>query len=405
MKPSVRNILFITWDGPETRYLERLFLPILAGLRDRGLRPHVLQFGWGAPEVFHSRAELCRAAGIPYRAKSILRRGGGAGPFFTALTGAGPIRRAVAEWRIDTLLPRSLMPALAVLRLTPAERAALNIVFDADGLPADERVDFAGLSPLGATYRLLRDIEMRMLLSSDAVLTRTAAARDILLARAGGGLPATRVHLVTNGVDPAPFAAALAARQDVPPGDPVLCYCGSIGPQYRLPEMLDLATRMRARIPGLRFRLISPATDVIRAELARRGLDGAGWIESRPARPEEVPAELARCDLGLALRQPAFSTRAVLPIKLGEYLLAGLPVLGTPGVGDTAPLEAEGLFHSAEAEATDKLLDWVTGTVLPARKALRDRAHAAGLRGFSLAAATDCYAEALATLTRSGDEG
>lgn len=403
MKPAPRNILFLTWDGPETRYLERLFLPILAGLRERGFRPHVLQFGWGEAALFQRRGALCAAAGIPYRAQPILRRGGAAGPFLTALAGARPIRRAVAEWGIDTLLPRSLMPALATLRLRPAERAGLKILFDADGLPADERVDFAGLSPLGATYRLLRDIEMRMLLSADAVLTRTPAARDILCARAGTGLPPGRVHRVTNGVDASPFAAALAS---LPPRDgagPVLCYCGSIGPQYRLPEMLEVARRLRARLPDLRFRLLSPATAEIGAELARQGFAGADWIEARAVAPEAVPGELARCDIGLALRQPAFSTRAVLPIKLGEYLLAGLPVIGTPGIGDTAALEAEGLFRSAEAEALDATLDWLVGTALPGRDSLRRRAHAAGLQGYSLTSAVESYAEALASLAHAGD--
>lgn len=37
MKKSIKNILFITWDGPETQYLERLFLPIFAGLEKKDI--------------------------------------------------------------------------------------------------------------------------------------------------------------------------------------------------------------------------------------------------------------------------------------------------------------------------------------------------------------------------------
>lgn len=400
MKPAVRNILFITWDGPQTNYLERLFLPILAGLGDRGYRAHVLQFCWGEPALIQHRADLCRAADVPYRAQTIQRRGGPIGPSLTAILGTRAIRRAVADWRIDTLMPRSLLPALAVLRLRAAEHAALNIVFDADGLHADERVDFTGLSPTSLTYRFLRDIEMQMLLRADTVLTRTAASRDILLARAGGGLTADRCHLVSNGVDPAPFIRALAApRPDPSPGaGPVLGYCGSIGAQYRLPDMLDVALRLRTRVPGLRFRVISQATDAVQAELARRGLLQADWIDLRAPRPEDVPAELAGCDLGLALRLPAFSTRAVLPIKLGEYLLAGLPVLGTPGVGNTAELQAEGVFRSAEPGELDQSINWIVDTVLPARAALRQTCHAIGLRDYSVAGAVASYATALASL-------
>lgn len=396
MKPAVRNILFITWDGPQTNYLERLFLPILAGLADRGYRAHVLQFCWGEPALIQHRADLCHAAGVPYRAQIILRRGGPLGPSLTAILGSRAIRRAVADWQIDTLMPRSLLPALAVLRLRAAEQAALNIVFDADGLHADERVDFTGLSPTSLTYRFLRDIEMQMLLRADTVLTRTAASRDILLARAGGRLTADRCHLVSNGVDPAPFIHALAAL--LPDAAPVLCYCGSIGAQYRLPDMLDVAQLLRARVPDLRFRVISQATDAVQAELAHRGLLQADWIDLRAPRPEDVPAELAGCDLGLALRLPAFSTRAVLPIKMGEYLLAGLPVIGTPGVGNTADLAAEGVFRSAEPGELDQTLTWIVDTVLPARAALRQTCHAIGLRDYSVAGAVASYATALASL-------
>ncbi|MEZ5754198.1 MAG: glycosyltransferase [Paracoccaceae bacterium] len=391
---AIRNILFITWDGPETRYLERLFLPILAGLAEGGWRFHVLQFGWGDEAVFEARAAACRAAGIPYRRAGVWRRGGGAGALLSALVGARAIRAAVADWGIDTLMPRSLMPALAVLRMGAAGRRGLRLIYDADGLTADERVDFGGLSPHGLTYRLLRDVEGEILRRADAVLMRTAAARAILLARAGGALAPGRCHLVRNGVDPAPFRAALDGARDGAEGF-TLVYSGSIGVQYRLPEMLDVAQALRGRIPDLRLRLLSPAQGAIRAALAERGLAGAGWITTESLAPDAVPAALCGCDLALALRQPAFSTQAVLPIKLGEYLLAGVPVIGTPGVGNTEELEAEGVFRSAEAAEREAMIGWVLDEVLPRREEMRARCHAAGLRHFSLAATVESYARAL----------
>ena len=405
---AIRNILFITWDGPETRYLERLFLPILAGLAEGGWRFHVLQFGWGDEAVFEARAAACRAAGIPYRRAGVWRRGGGAGAFLSALLGARAIRAAVAEWGIDTLMPRSLMPALAVLRMGKAGRRGLRLIYDADGLTSDERVDFGGLSPHGLTYRLLRDVEGEILRRADAVLMRTEAARAILLARAGAALEPGRCHLVRNGVDPAPFRAALDGALDGARGGEkgfTLVYSGSIGVQYRLPEMLDLALALRGRIPDLRLRLLSPAQGAIREVLAGRGLAGAGWIAAESLAPEAVPAALCGCDLALALRQPAFSTQAVLPIKLGEYLLAGVPVIGTPGVGNTGALEAEGVFQSAEAADLAATIAWVLDEVLPRREEMRARCHAAGMRHFSLAATVESYAQALRTVAAAGEAG
>ena len=148
-------------------------------------------------------------------------------------------------------MPRSLMPALAVLRMRKSARDTLNIVFDADGLAADERVDFGGLSPHSITYRFLRDIEGALLRRSDAVLTRTESARSILLARAGSALKPQNCHVVSNGVDAGPFTDALQHFPKTATKEPfTLCYCGSIGAQYRLPEMLDIACKMKDADPG-----------------------------------------------------------------------------------------------------------------------------------------------------------
>ena len=148
------NFLFITWDGPHTSYLEGLFLSIFKGLAKHGHHFHVLQFTWANTEaVLHTKA-ICEAAGVPYKSVPIWRRAGSAGSFASAIMGRSHIRNAIRNWNIDTLMPRSLMPALAVLAM--GSHRGLKLVFDADGFAADERVDFGGLSPKSATYWILR---------------------------------------------------------------------------------------------------------------------------------------------------------------------------------------------------------------------------------------------------------
>lgn len=391
----VRNILFITWDSPETRYLERLFLPIFAGLKVRGYRIHVLQFSWGSEEITETRAALCVKLDIPYRKIRVTRRLGSVGPFLSAVLGARAIKRAVSDWQIDTIMPRSLMPALAVLSMRKSVRDRLNIAFDADGLAADERVDFGGLSAHSFTYRFLRDIEGALLRRSDVVLTRTDRARSILLARAGSALKPQNCHIVSNGVETGPFADALQRFTKKTKESFTLCYCGSIGAQYRLHEMLDIACKMKAHVPELKFRLFSQYQDVVQRALDHKGLHGERWIESKAVPSDKVPEELAQCDLGIALREPSFSTQAILPIKLGEYLLAGLPVIGTPGVGNTKQLEDLGVFRSAEADDLEGTLKWIVEEVLPNRALIREQSHAAGMRHFSLEGTVDSYATAL----------
>ncbi|MCV2450810.1 glycosyltransferase family 4 protein [Acinetobacter johnsonii] len=397
----MKNILFITWDGPETQYLERLFLPIFSGLEKKGYKFHVLQFGWGTPEKFVQRAQACAKLNIPYKSVKVFRWFRAIGSFLTAFLGQYAIQKAVAAWNIDTLMPRSLMPALAVLSMPKSTRQRLNIVFDADGLAADERVDFAGISSTGKVYRLLRDIEMQMLCHADGVITRTEASRKVLIARAGAALPSERCYRVSNGVEVKPFVEAFNSHVQDEKSDFTLCYCGSIGPQYRLPEMLDIAVKLKQAIPQLRFKLFSPALQEIQKQLEVKDLIGQDWIEYQMLPAVDVPNALAACDLALALREPKFSTQGVLPIKLGEYLLAGLPILGTPNVGNAPELSETGVFHSAELDQLNKSIDWIVNSYIPQQKEWKKRSHEAGLHFFSLKETIERYSSALRDIEKA----
>ncbi len=396
---NYKRILFITWDSPDTSYLEGLFLPIFQRLRAHGYQFHVLQFTWGNGARQIDREARCRSAGIPYRRVTIARHPRAAGSLLTALLGARHIRKAAHDWHIDTLMPRSLMPALAVLRISRTERTKYSIVFDADGLAVDERVDFDGLSSHGMRYRFLRDIEAEMLRCADVVVTRTEAARTILQARAGAGMQPNRYHLVSNGIDPEPFTTAFNEHSRGEKQTFDLCYCGSLGTQYRLADMLVVAQTLREKIEGFRFNIFTRSHVELSNELTLKGLSDAEWIVTRALSPEQVPTTLSQCDVGIALRLPLFSTQAVLPIKLGEYLLSGLPIVGTPGVGNSEVLQHEGVFHSAECGSLDAMVNWVCDVVRPQRSSLRQKCHTVGLRYYSVSQAVENYASALSSVT------
>ena len=393
----MRRVLFITWDGPQARYLETLFLPIFARLREQGYAFHVLQFTWGDRERIAETATACEALGIPYRKRHIWRGGGAAGPFLSALLGARQIARAARSWQIDILMPRGLMPALATLTLRPRER--FQIVFDADGLPADERVDFAGLSPHSLAYRLLRDTEAEMVRAADRVLTRTSDAVAILSARAGAGNEVAKFHVVSNGVDPERFLHARAAITSPEADAPFrLCFCGSFGEKYCPETMLGPATRLRRTLPDLEFRIFTPDLGRARQYLRAGGLENADWIALASLRPQEVPGALAQCDLGFALVKATFSTRSVVAIKIGEYLLAGVPVICTSGVAGAQDLPESDVVYSRSVDDTDALMAWLERLRAKGKNQVREECQALGLAHFGIDATVRRYAAALAQL-------
>ena len=381
------NCLFITWDGPQTSYLEGLFLPIFKGLGEHGHRIHVLQFTWANADVVLRTKEICEAAGIPYQSAPVWRKAGAAGPLASAIAGRRHIRRAISDWNIDTLMPRSLMPALAVLMM--GSRRGLKLVFDADGFAIDERVDFGGLSPESATYRILRAVEARTARVADRVLVRTRRAIDILVERSK--TDRTKFHVVGNGRDPAPFLKGWPQRND---SEFRLCYAGSLGAQYCPDQMIELAQCLRAQIPNLVFRVFTGDNTNFDAALEQSGVHDRSWIEVSRLPPDAMPAALMQCDLALALRQPAFSTQGVSPIKLGEYMLAGLPVIGSEGVGPVDPLIEAGLMFPVK-DSVLQVWPWVRDNVISHQDSLRKQAQALGLAHFSLEASVESYLPAL----------
>ena len=233
------NVLFVTWDGPQVSYLESLFLPIFKQLQYFGFHFHILQFSWSSAEVTDQRRKECENSGCTYTYVPVIRRHVALGGLVTSLLGARQVSKAIEEHDIDIIMARSTLPALSTLLYLRGRKTPF--VFDADGLPLDERVDFAGQSPSSLVYRLLRDIEAQAVRRADAVLTRSRKAVSILQARAGAGTADDRFHVVSNGRDSALFSSgeaddriAVKERLGIPADAPLVVYAGSLGPAWML---------------------------------------------------------------------------------------------------------------------------------------------------------------------------
>ena len=402
------NILFVTWDGPQVSYLESLFLPIFKELAKLGHAFHVLQFTWGAAEQRAATKTACEASGCTYRSVPVLRRPVAAGSLVTAVLASRQVRQAIVEGGIDIVLARSTLPAFTS-RLALRHLPAVRLLFDADGLPHDERVDFGGWKPDGIAYRMLRDLEASAVRRADAVLTRSRKAVEILLARAGAGTSAGKFYVVGNGRDaevfhPAAGPARAQVRRELGISDTaaVLVYAGSMGDQYCVPEMLEFFQLVRHRRADVQLLLLTGSPQ----EAARRvgdAVDQSG-VHILRAAGGDVPRYLGAGDLGLALRRPSFSMQAVAPVKLGEYLLCGLPVLATRAIGDSDEQVSQQAGRSLATMSSTELeaaADWFVDEVLQDRAGFGARSRQAGLRHFSLASTVDAYAGAIEAIAVS----
>lgn len=330
----MKNLLFITWDGPQTSYMEGLFMPIFQEIAKRGdYQFHVIQFTWAdAQKIAHTKA-AANQMGITYTAWPVLRKPNvSTGSLLTVLTSSAKIKKYIRENNIHMVMPRSTFPAMIVNQI---KSKTFKLIFDADGLPIEERIDFAGLKKESFQYKLMKSAETKMLKSADAVITRSQKAIDIHTAHIGESYQ-SKFSVVFNGRDRNVFAYRPDLREEVRQelgleDELLFVYAGSLGPQYCLNEMLQIF-QAYAEKRAAKFLILTGNTAFAEQNIPS-DLKARVILKSVPS--EKVSFYLNGGDLAFGLRKPTFSMQGVAPIKLGEYLLCGLPVIASKGIGDS----------------------------------------------------------------------
>lgn len=375
----MKNILFITWDGPQTNYMEGLFMPIFDQIqKNSNCVFHVIQFSWGDSERIAITQKAAQQLNIIYTPKSIVRKPIAVlGTIFTLFNGIRFLKKYIKENNICIVMPRSTMPAVMVNQI---KKSNFKLLFDADGLPLEERIDFSGWSKNSSSYKLLKNQENKIILNADGVITRSNKSIAIHLA-ANSKLNANKFSVVYNGRDQhffLPNALVRGKRRSelsISEDTVVFVYCGSLGLQYGFDEMMAVFSEFCKINSNAIFLILTGdipfAKDRIPTELSEKCI-----VKSVPF--EEIPNYLSIADIAFAIREPKWSMQGVAPIKLGEYLLMGIPTIASAGIGDTKQiLETVPNCSIFNHESSNRILDTVAsieGLLLSDRNEIRKAA-------------------------------
>lgn len=176
-----------------------------------------------------------------------------------------------------------------------------------------------------------------------AALTLSIGRR---LAARLASVPGADVRLSPTGIDMAQFAR-LPARPHAAPR-PDLVFIGQIAPWSGIEEMLAAMALLAGEMPDCRLALYGPADHAYRAVIEARirdlGLTAAvSWPGECPR--AQVIAALGRASVGLASFRAHPLRIHAAPLKLLEYMAAGLPVIALEGseTGDMVTRTGTGL--------------------------------------------------------------
>jgi glycosyltransferase involved in cell wall biosynthesis len=232
------------------------------------------------------------------------------------------------------------LPDFLVVATLPLRLAGVPVLLDLhEAMPEFFRSRFPrAANPV--VYRLLRFQERLSIALATAVITVNPAMRERLVAL---GVGPDKVTVVANSPSLDRFDPA---RQEVRPfaGDGTirLVYAGALTPTYEVDVALDALASIRRARPDLdiRFDVFGRGDSAERlvTQATQLGIEEHVTFHGRiPI--EDVPAAVARADIGLAPTRHDPFTDVSLSTKVFEYAAMGKPVVATrlPMVERTFP--------------------------------------------------------------------
>ena len=186
-----------------------------------------------------------------------------------------------------------------------------------------------------AVLRRIRAARRAAVAGASLVLAVSEPLRDLLVARYG--LDPARARVVPGAADEAKFhpddADRWAMRRELGlEGRFVVVFPGRFGRWHYNEETFEVVRGLLDADPQAFFLILTPDEGAARA-LAERRLP-AGRYAIRSAQHREVPRFLRAADLGILLRAADPINVAACPTKFGEFVMTGLPVLISAGIGD-----------------------------------------------------------------------
>jgi glycosyltransferase involved in cell wall biosynthesis len=140
---------------------------------------------------------------------------------------------------------------------------------------------------------------------------------------------ASRTHVVPNGVNPNRFPAGVRPTCPAPAPAFTVGFLGTLKPWHGLDILVEAFALLVRHANCCRLLIVGdgPERSRLEEDLAAHGLQAATCCTGAVA-PDEVPGLLASMDVGVApypLRAPFYFS----PLKVYEYLAAGLPVVAS----------------------------------------------------------------------------
>ncbi len=332
------RVLYISYDGILEPLGQSQILSYLQGLNSSGIHFFLLSFekkGFLDRGCLKQTLHNLSQKNIRWRRLRYHKNPPVLSTLFDVARGLGVSLFYATRYRIQVVHARGYTPALIAFLLKKILK--VRFIFDMRGFWADEKAEVNHLSKSGIVYKITKYFENLFLKDSDEAVVLTRKAKKIIEDDWGYKIALT---VIPCCVDTGFFRPNYTncERDNFTIGKFIFVHTGSLEDWYMRAEMLDYFKVAKEIIPQVHFSIITQSpkerlTDLIR----KKGLKKEDFTITS-ASFSQMPIHLSDVDAAFLFLSLDFSKAGCLPTKFAEFLSCGIPIIASPGIGDTEDL-------------------------------------------------------------------
>jgi glycosyltransferase involved in cell wall biosynthesis len=224
-------------------------------------------------------------------------------------------------WRRYDVVQVHTMPDHLVFSAAVPKLMGARVILDLhEAMPELYKSKFG---PSSRAVRIITAIERASVAFADRVLVVSEPHRDVI---ASHGIPREKLTIVMNAPDERLFAPLSARRSGN--GSLVLVSHGTLVDRYGYETAIRALAIAREELPNAQLLIIGEGEDAprLRAIASELGLDDrVRFLGSRPI--DEISSHIAGADIGVVANELDEFTDIVVPTKLMEYVVLGVPAV------------------------------------------------------------------------------
>jgi glycosyltransferase involved in cell wall biosynthesis len=360
--PPAPRVLYLVYWGLDEQLGSSLVVPAVRKVAEHGVRYAVISFEKPPTvEAQGSRARIRQqlsAAGVIWCPLRYHKTPKWPATAFDLLHGV--LRGVLLGWRQKAQIIHARTFVGGLMGYIVARLIGARFVYHNEGFYPDEQVDGGVWRRGSLPHRVAKRLERLLYEHADGIIVLSLRAKADVERLPGVAARKTPTIVVRSCVDLTLFPER--PRTPWQPGRPLrFVWLGSVGGRYRFDEGVRFVeTAVKRGLPVTLHVLNRVDEPRIRETLAASAVPPNTWsIEGLPY--AQVPAALARHDVGLFTFTQGISEHGCSPTKFGEYWASGLPVVTTPNVSDTEDTILEErvgvILESYQDESRERALD------------------------------------------------